>query len=119
VGIYGVMAYLVSQRTREIGIRMALGATKTGVLRLILRQGMRPVFIGATLGVVLSAVASSGVHTLLVFPGAPDMLFGVPFLDPASFLGMSCFLGGVATLASYIPARRAMQVDPMAALRYE
>lgn len=119
VGIYGVMAYLVSQRTREIGIRMALGATRSDVLRLILRQGMRPVLIGATLGLLLSAVASSGVHALLVFPGTPDMLFGVSFLDPASFLGLSCFLGGVALLASYIPARRAMQVDPMAALRYE
>jgi macrolide transport system ATP-binding/permease protein len=119
VGIYGVMAYLVSQRTREIGIRMALGATRTDVLRLILREGMQPVLIGATLGFLLSAVASSGVHALLVFPGSPDMLFGVSFLDPASFLGLSCFLGGIALLASYIPARRAMKVDPMAALHYE
>ena len=119
VGIYGVMAYLVSQRTREIGIRMALGATRADVLRLILSQGMRPVAIGATLGLLLSAVASSAVHALLVFPGSPDMLFGVSFLDPVSFVGLSCFLGAVALLASYIPARRAMKVDPMAALRYE
>ncbi len=119
VGIYGVMAYLVSQRTREIGIRMALGATRKDVLRLILGQGMRPVSIGATLGLLLSAVASSAVHALLVFPGSPDMLFGVSFLDPVSFVGLSCFLGAVALLASYIPARRAMKVDPMAALRYE
>jgi macrolide transport system ATP-binding/permease protein len=119
VGIYGVMAYLVSQRTREIGIRMALGATRADVLQLILRQGMRPALIGAILGLLLSVVASSGVHALLVFPGSPDMLFGLSFLDPVSFLGLSCFLGGVAVLASYIPARRAMQVDPMAALRYE
>jgi len=119
VGIYGVMAYLVSQRTREIGIRMALGATRADVLRLILRQGMRPVIIGAGLGLLLSAAASSFVHSFLVFPGSPDMLFGVSFLDPASFVGLSCLLAAVALLASYIPARRAMKTDPIVALRYE
>ncbi len=119
VGIYGVISYLVSQRTREIGIRMALGATKADVLNLILRQGMHPVIIGAALGLLLSATASSVVHAFLVFPGAPDALFGVSFLDPLSFVGLSCLLTAVALLASYIPARRAMRVDPMAALRYE
>jgi ABC-type antimicrobial peptide transport system permease subunit len=118
VGIYGVMAYLVGQRTREIGIRMALGATRTDVLRLVLRQGMYPVIIGATLGLVFSATVSSVVHAFLVLPGMPDVLFGVSFLDPLSFV-TSCFLTAVAMLASYIPARRAMRVDPIAALRYE
>jgi predicted permease len=119
VGIYGVISYLVSQRTREIGIRMALGATRADVLNLILRQGMHPVIIGAALGLLLSATASSVVHAFLVLPGAPDALFGVSFLDPLSFVSLSCFLTAVALLASYIPARRAMRVDPMAALRYE
>jgi len=119
VGIYGVVAYLVSQRTREIGIRMALGATRGGVLRLILRQSMRPVAIGAGIGFVLSIAASSALHAFLVLPGVPDVLFGVSFLDPEVFLGLSLFLAAVALTASYIPARRAMRVDPMAALRYE
>jgi macrolide transport system ATP-binding/permease protein len=119
VGIYGVMAYLVSQRTREIGIRMALGATRTDVLSLILRQGMHPVILGAALGLLFSAAASSVVHAFLVLSGAPDVLFGVSFLDPLSFVSLSCLLTAVALLASYIPARRAMRVDPMAALRYE
>ena len=119
VGIYGVISYLVSQRTREIGIRMALGATRADILNLILRQGMHPVIIGAALGLLLSATASSVVHAFLVFPGAPDALFGVSFLDPFSFVCLSCLLTAVALLASYIPARRAMRVDPIAALRYE
>jgi len=119
VGIYGVVAYLVSQRTREIGIRMALGATRGGVLRLILRQSMRPVAIGACIGFVLSVAASSALHAFLVLPGVPDVLFGLSFLDPEVFVGLSLFLAGVALAASYIPARRAMRVDPMAALRYE
>jgi ABC-type antimicrobial peptide transport system permease subunit len=119
VGIYGVMAYLVSQRTREIGIRMALGASRADVVSLILRQGIRPVIVGSSIGLLLSAAASSIVHAFLVFPGSPDMLFGGSFLDPASFVGLPCFLAAVALLASYVPARRASKVDPMVALRYE
>jgi predicted permease len=119
VGIYGVVSYLVSQRTREIGIRMALGATRADVLNLILRQGMHPVIIGAALGLLLSATASSVVHAFLVLPGSPDALFGVSFLDPLSFVCLSCLLTAVALLASYIPARRATRVDPMTALHYE
>ena len=118
-GIYGVMAFLVSQRTREIGIRMALGATHADVLRLILSQGMRPVVFGASLGLLLSLAASTAIHAFLVFPGAPDVLFGMSFFDPATFIGLTCFLGGTALFASLIPAQRAMRVDPMAALRYE
>jgi ABC-type antimicrobial peptide transport system permease subunit len=119
VGIYGVIAFLVSQRTREIGIRMALGATRADVLRLILSQGMRPVVFGASLGLLLSLGASTAVHAFLAFPGVPDVLFGVSFFDPLSFVGLTCFLGFIALLASFIPARRAMRVDPIAALRHD
>jgi ABC-type antimicrobial peptide transport system permease subunit len=119
VGIYGVIAFLVSQRTREIGIRMALGATQVDVLRLILSQGMRPVVFGASLGLLLSLSASTAVHAFLVLPGVPDVLFGISFFDPVSFVGLTCLLGCVALLASFLPARRAMRIDPMAALRDE
>jgi macrolide transport system ATP-binding/permease protein len=119
LGIYGVIAFLVSQRTREIGIRMALGASRADILRLILSQGMRPVVFGASLGFLLSLAASTAIHAFLVFPGVPDVLFGASFFDPVSFLGLTFFLGCVALLASLIPARKAMRVDPMAALRYE
>ena len=118
-GIYGVIAFLVSQRTREIGIRMALGATRADVLRLILSQGMRPVVFGASLGLLLSLGTSIMVHAFLSFPGVPDVLFGASFFDPLSFVGLTCLLGCVALLASIIPARKALRVDPMAALRYE
>jgi ABC-type antimicrobial peptide transport system permease subunit len=119
LGIYGVIAFLVSHRTREIGIRMALGASRADILRLILSQGMRPVVFGASLGFLLSLAASTAIHAFLVFPGVPDVLFGASFFDPVRFLGLTFFLGCVALLASLIPTRKAMRVDPMAALRYE
>jgi putative ABC transport system permease protein len=119
VGIYGVIAFSVSQRTREIGIRMALGANRADVLRLILRQGMRPVIVGGSLGLIFSMAASTAVHAFLVFPGVPDVLFGESFFDPLSFVGLTCFLGFVALLAGFIPARKAMRIDPMEALRSE
>jgi putative ABC transport system permease protein len=110
VGIYGVMQYTVSQRTREIGIRMTLGAEKSVVLRLMLSQSMRPVFIGMAVGTVLAAAASIALSKLLL---------GISPLDPIAYAVVALFLSGVAILASYIPARRATQVDPMVALRYE
>jgi putative ABC transport system permease protein len=110
VGIYGVMQYAVSQRTREIGIRMTLGAEKSGVLRLMLSQSMRPVFIGMAVGTVLTAAVSTALSKLLL---------GISPLDPIAYAAVAVFLSGVALLASYIPARRATQVDPMVALRYE
>ncbi len=110
IGIYGMVSYGVSRRTREIGIRMALGAHNRDVMQLVLRQAMSPVVIG----IVIGAGCCAGVSRLLV-----DMLFGVSPWDPISFVCMPLFLFVVALMASYIPARRAMRVDPMVALRYE
>ena len=110
VGIYGVMTYTVSQRTREIGIRMTLGAEKSGVLRLMLSESMRPVLVGMAIGSALAAAVSSALSKLLL---------GISPLDPIAYAAVAVFLSGVALLASYIPARRATEVDPVVALRYE
>jgi predicted permease len=118
VGIYGVMAFLVSQRTREIGIRVALGAMPRDVLRVIVVQGLRPVFAGGVIGLALCAGLSAVLRSMLSFPGTPDLLFGVNAFDPATFVGFTLLLAAVALLACYVPARRALKVDPMVALRH-
>jgi putative ABC transport system permease protein len=110
VGIYGVVAYGVVQRTRELGIRMALGAGGGTLLRMVIRQGMRPVLAGMGLGLA-GAVAGGRV--------LQSMLFGVGTTDPATFVAVTCFLVAVALAAIYLPARRAAQSDPMVALRNE
>ena len=110
IGLYGIMSYTVAGRTREIGLRMALGAQRINVLQLVLREGMILVVVGLAVGIPLALISSRLLSS---------MLYGLRSTDPISLLGVMAILAAVATLAGYIPARRATKVDPMIALRYE
>jgi ABC-type antimicrobial peptide transport system permease subunit len=110
VGLYGIVAYLVGQRTREIGVRVALGAGRRDVLRLVVGDGMRPVAVGMAIGLLLAA----GATRLLT-----SFLFGVSPLDAFTFVVGAAILAAVALAASYLPARRAAATDPVRALRAE
>jgi putative ABC transport system permease protein len=110
VGLYGVLSYQVSQRTQEIGIRMALGAQTKDVIRLVVGQGMKLTVIGVLIG-----LAAAMAMTRLM----SSFLFGVSANDTVTFVAVSILLAAVSLLACYIPARRATKVDPMVALRYE
>jgi len=110
VGIYGLIAYSVTQRTQELGIRIALGAQRRDVLRLVLAQGTRLTFLGVAIGLFAALALSRLLSTLL---------FAVSATDPLTFAGVATLLAVVALLACFIPARRATRVDPIVALRYE
>lgn len=110
VGLYGVTSYAVSRRTREIGIRMALGAKPRDIFRLVMGQGLRLALVGVGLGLCL-AIALTGLLR--------SLLYGVSAHDPVTFISVTVFLVGVAAIASFLPARRAMKIAPMEALRYE
>ena len=110
LGIYGVLAYFVTQRRRELGIRLALGAPPAGLFRMVVRQGMRPVLAGSLAGLA-GAYAATGLMTTL--------LFGIQPLDPATYVVTAAILGAVALCACAVPASRATKLDPLTALREE
>ncbi|HEY3581257.1 MAG TPA: FtsX-like permease family protein, partial [Pyrinomonadaceae bacterium] len=110
VGLYSVMAYVVSQRTREVGIRMALGANRAHVMKMITKQGMWLAGVGVVIGLLLALVLVRVLGSVLI---------GVSGYDVGIFLLVPLLLAGVALLACYLPARRATRVDPLVALRYE
>jgi putative ABC transport system permease protein len=110
VGVYSVLSFSVSQRTQEMGVRIALGASRSDVLRLVVRQGVGL----AAAGVVLGLIGAFGITRVI-----QSLLYNVTPTDPISFAGVALFLGGIAVLASYLPARRATTVDPIIALRNE
>jgi putative ABC transport system permease protein len=110
MGIYGVISYLVAQRTREMGVRLALGAQRRDLLKLVLGQGLTLTMIGVAAGLALALALTRFLSS---------MLFGVSAADPITFTAIALILAVVALMASFLPARRAMKVDPITALRHE
>jgi putative ABC transport system permease protein len=110
LGIYGVISYMVTERTREIGIRLALGAQRQNIIQMVMRHGLRLAIAGAVVGLVGAAVVSQLMA---------GVLYGIKSTDPLTFVSVALLLIAVALLACYLPARRAVRVDPMIALRHE
>jgi putative ABC transport system permease protein len=113
VGIYGTISYSVTQRVQEIGVRLALGASRWDVLRIILLRGIRLAGVGVLLGTVASVLLGR------MLPAFSHLLYGIPANDPATLAAVSALLLAVAAIACYIPSRRGLRVDPVVALRYE
>jgi putative ABC transport system permease protein len=116
IGLFGVLAYTVSQRTHEIGIRMALGADRASVLKMIVKQGMTLAVLGVILGLAGAYVLTKYLESWI---SLSKMLFGVKVSDPLTYGAIALLLTLVALIACYVPARRATKVDPLVALRYE
>src|SRR5262249_57173304 len=110
IGVYGVMSFLVGQQTREIGIRMALGAAPSGILRKVIAQGLKLTVAGVLIGIAMALALTRFLRSLL---------FGLSANDPLTFAAVAALLTVVALAACYLPARRAMRVDPLLALRHE
>jgi ABC-type antimicrobial peptide transport system permease subunit len=113
IGIYGVISYAVSQRTREIGIRLALGAEKARILRMVIKEGLQLAVAGIAVGVVVAFLLARTLS------GFSQLLYGVRATDPVTFVAVAATLTAVAVLACYLPARRAASIEPMHALRSE
>jgi putative ABC transport system permease protein len=109
IGIYGVTAYTVARRTREIGVRIALGARPADIVRMVLREGLSLTLIGSAIGALLAALVSRALA---------GFLFGIPAIDPVAFFGAAALFTATGLLACYVPVRRATHVDPTQALRY-
>jgi ABC-type antimicrobial peptide transport system permease subunit len=118
IGLYGVMSYTVTQRSKELGVRLALGATPAGVQRLVMGQGMRLALFGVGVALTLTNVLRAFDNAATIKP-SERLLFGVNANDPFTFIAISLFLLGVTLLATWLPARRATSVDPVVALRNE
>jgi predicted permease len=119
IGTYGTASYLVVQRTREIGVHIALGAQKSDVIRLVMGRGLRAVVIGAAVGLVGAFALSTVLSALLVMPDMPDLTYGAGPFSVATYFCVLIALASAVLVASFVPARRAMSVDPIVALRYE
>lgn len=119
VGIYGVVAYLVTQRTREIGIHIALGARSRDVISMVTRQTLRPVAWGAGIGLIGAFCLSGVLAALIAMPDMPDLTYGAGAFHPATFVGVLAVLALAVLIASFLPVRRATRVEPSVALRNE